>query len=111
MVPYQVFGFPVLDKDLDDWADRLKIKPKRSPIIRQDNSWRILRRAVRAKFKCPTTAVRLESGFAAMFFIIGSNETPEDLARTQNMTLVKDIYDLIRTRHPPGWFSLLETDR
>jgi hypothetical protein len=110
LVPFMVFGFPVLDKNLDDWANHLEINPNLKSMTRREHSWQKLRRSIRAQFKCPTTAIRLpEPECASMCIIIGSNDSPKDLTRVQDMTLIKGVYEVIRTRRPPGWFSPLDS--
>ena len=107
LVPYQVFGFPILTEDLEAWANRLNVDPNLGKLTRQEHAWRILRRSVPAEYKCHSKAVRFPRTSAATCIIIGSNNTPEDLARTQDITLIKNVHKAIRTREPPDWFYIL----
>lgn len=108
LIPHTVFGFPIVDEDLDSWADHLKIKPDLNPMTRREHSWRKLRRSVRAQFNCPTTAIELPDT-SSMCIIIGSNKTPNDLARAQDMTLIRSVAEAICTRYLPGWFPPLDS--
>jgi hypothetical protein len=108
LVPYKVFGFPVLIEDRDHWADRLGIDTGLHPMHRQRESWQKFRQAVRAQFNCPTTAIQLPNS-SSMCIIIGSNKTPKDLARAQDMALIRDVHKAIRTRYLPDWFPPLDS--
>jgi len=77
-------------------------------MTRRERSWLTLRRSIRARFGCPTTAIQLPDS-SAMCIIIGSNKTPKDLARTQDIALIRDVDNAIRTRYLPGWFPPLDS--
>jgi len=44
-----------------------------------------------------------------MCIIIGSNKTPKDLARAQDMALIRNVDKAIGTRYMPGWFLPLDS--
>ena len=111
LVPYQVFGFSVLTDDLEAWANRLNVDPNLRTLTRQERAWRILRRSVPAQYKCRSRAVRFPRTSAATCVINGSNNTPEDLARTQDITRSRIFTKLFALeKHLVGFISLADQD-
>jgi len=44
-----------------------------------------------------------------MCIVIGSNKTPKDLARAQDIALIRDVHEAIDTRYIPEWFLPLDS--
>jgi hypothetical protein len=104
-VRVQVFGFPFTEDDLCAWADRHDIFPGKRDHVRRDSAWRAI------GFRLPLghrrmSMIRDANGSATTCFVVGSNVTAKDMLLTQNIELIKSIYDAIDMGIRPGWFYL-----
>ncbi|KAF8976139.1 hypothetical protein BDQ17DRAFT_1385008 [Cyathus striatus] len=49
-------------------------------------------------------SVSLKPGKTVICIVISTNKNEKDIARAQDMDMIKKVHNILQTRLPPGWF-------
>ncbi|KAF8238550.1 hypothetical protein L208DRAFT_1241613, partial [Tricholoma matsutake] len=105
-VPTQVFSFPFTEDDLSVWAERYNI-PGEDNHYRRHSAWK----AICLRLPCNHHHIMIIRNPMApysqsMCFVIGTNFKAKDMEHTQNVELIKSLYDAIDMGNCLGWFYM-----
>jgi hypothetical protein len=103
----QVFGFPVSEEDLRAWAETHNTRPGKKDHVRRDGAWKaICSRLPPNQRRAAIIRNAMPSRLVSMCIVVGTNFNTKDMQPTQNIELIKSLYDAIDMGNRPGWFYM-----
>lgn len=105
-VPPQVFGFVVTEEDLLAWAVAHNLNPEDKELYRCEAAWEEIFRRMPAPRRSAVIRNENDVGSISSCVVIGSNLNSKDMLPTQDIELIKKLYEDVDLGIRPGWYVM-----